>query len=170
MFPRFRFRVTMIPFNPAPSQSIVFSLCGVLSAAALPTTGSTVSFTDVTQPAGIHFRHNSGAFGKKYLPETLGSGAAFVDVDNDGWQDIFLVNSKNWPGRPGTPSYPALYHNNGNGTFTDITRQAGLAVEMYGMGVAAADYDNDGNADLYVTGARAESPVQESWRTASSRT
>ncbi len=151
MFPRFRFRVTMIPFNPHPSRSIVLSLCGVLSAAALPTTGSTVTFTDVTQSAGIHFRHNSGAFGKKYLPETVGSGAAFVDVDNDGWQDIFFVNSTNWPGHPGPPSYPALYHNNRNGTFTDITRQAGLAIEMYGMGVAAADYDNDGNVDLYVT-------------------
>jgi enediyne biosynthesis protein E4 len=125
------------------------SLCGVLAAAA--PAGAPLTFTDVTQAAGIHFRHNSGAFGKKYLPETLGSGCVFVDVDNDGWQDIFLVNSKNWPGRQGAPSYPALYHNNHNGTFTDITRQAGLAVEMYGMGVSAADYDNDGNIDLYVT-------------------
>jgi hypothetical protein len=127
---------------------IVF-LCAVLAAAA--PAGGPLTFTDVTQAAGIHFRHNSGAFGKKYLPETLGSGCVFVDVDNDGWQDIFLVNSKNWPGRPGAPSYPALYHNNHNGTFTDITRQAGLAVEMYGMGVSAGDYDNDGNVDLYVT-------------------
>jgi hypothetical protein len=125
------------------------SLCGVLAAAA--PAGAPLTFTDVTQAAGIHFRHNSGAFGKKYLPETLGSGCVFVDVDNDGWQDIFLVNSKNWPGRPGAPSYPALYRNNHNGTFTDITRQAGLAVEMYGMGVSAGDYDNDGNVDLYVT-------------------
>jgi hypothetical protein len=122
-------------------------LCG---AAAAPD-GRAIGFTDVTQASGIHFRHNNGAFGKKYLPETLGSGAAFVDVDNDGWQDIFLVNSKNWPGHAGAPSFPALYHNNRNGTFTDITRQAGLAVEMYGLGVAAADYDNDGNVDLYVT-------------------
>ena len=112
---------------------------------------ATLTFTDITQPAGIRFRHNNGSFGKKYLPETLGSGAAFLDVDNDGWQDIFLVNSKNWPGHPGPASYSALYRNNHNGTFTDITRQAGLAVEMYGMGVAAADYDNDGNVDLYVT-------------------
>jgi hypothetical protein len=108
-------------------------------------------FSDVTAAAGIRFRHNNGAFGKKYLPETLGSGCAFLDIDNDGWQDILLVNSKNWPGRPGPPSFPALYRNNRNGTFTDITRQAGLAVEMYGMGVAAADYDNDGNVDIYIT-------------------
>jgi hypothetical protein len=108
-------------------------------------------FSDVTATAGIRFHHNNGAFGKKYLPETLGSGCAFLDIDNDGWQDILLVNSKNWPGRSGPPSYPALYRNNRNGTFTDITRQAGLAVEMYGMGVAAADYDNDGNVDIYIT-------------------
>jgi enediyne biosynthesis protein E4 len=109
-------------------------------------------FTDVTTAAGVRFRHNSGAAGKKYLPETLGSGGAFLDADNDGWQDIFLVNSRNWPGQSGTPSYPALYRNNRNGTFTDITQQAGLAVEMYGLGVSAADYDNDGRTDIYVTG------------------
>jgi enediyne biosynthesis protein E4 len=109
-------------------------------------------FTDVTTAAGVRFRHNSGAAGKKYLPETLGSGGAFLDADNDGWQDIFLVNSRNWPGQSGAPSYPALYRNNRNGTFTDITRQAGLAVEMYGLGVSAADYDNDGRTDIYVPG------------------
>ena len=110
-----------------------------------------VRFSDVTSAAGIRFRHNSGAFGKKYLPETMGSGAAFLDVDNDGWQDLLLVNSTHWPGRKGAPSLPALYRNNGNGTFKDITRQAGLAFEMYGLGVTAADYDNDGNIDIYVT-------------------
>src|SRR5260221_1405394 len=109
------------------------------------------AFTDITSRAGIRFRHNNGAFGRKYLPETLGSGCAFLDVDNDGWPDILLVNSRNWPGHPGPPSYPALYHNNHDGTFTDITRQSGLAVEMYGLGVAAADYDNDGHTDIYIT-------------------
>ncbi len=109
------------------------------------------TFTDVSAPAGIRFKHNSGAFGKKYLPETLGSGVAFLDYDNDGWQDLFFVNSMNWPDRPGAASLPALYHNNRNGTFTDVTRQAGLAVQMYGLGVAAADYDNDGDIDIYVT-------------------
>ena len=107
--------------------------------------------TDATASSGISFRHTNGAFGKKYLPETLGSGAAFLDVDNDGWQDILLVNSRRWPGRPGAPSYPALYRNNHNGTFTDITRTAGLAVEIYGLGVSAADYDNDGDTDIYIT-------------------
>ena len=109
-------------------------------------------FTDVTAAAGLHFRHNNGAFGKKYLPETLGSGGAFLDVDNDGWQDILLVNSMDWPGHKRGKSFPALYRNNRNGTFTDITRDAGLAVEMYGLGVAAADFDNDGNVDIYITG------------------
>ena len=108
-------------------------------------------FTDVTAAAAIKFRHNNGAFGKKLLPETLGSGCAFLDFDNDGWQDILLINSKNWPGRTGAPSFPALYRNNKNGTFTDVTRQAGLAVELYAFGVAAADYDNDGHTDIYVT-------------------
>jgi hypothetical protein len=108
-------------------------------------------FTDITSAAGLRFRHNSGAFGKKYLPETLGSGAAFLDVDNDGWQDILLINSRNWPGRTGAPSLSALYRNNRDGTFSDVTRQAGLAVEMYGLGVTAADYDNDGHIDIYIT-------------------
>jgi hypothetical protein len=112
---------------------------------------ATPVFTDVTAAAGITFRHNSGAFGKKYLPETLGSGCAFLDVDNDGWQDVLFVNSRNWPGRPGAASYPALYRNNRNGSFTDITKPAGLAVELYAFGVAAADYDNDGNVDIYLT-------------------
>jgi hypothetical protein len=109
------------------------------------------AFTDVTAAAGIKFRHNNGAFGKKLLPETLGSGCAFLDFDNDGWQDILLINSKNWPGRTGAPSFPALYRNNQNGTFSDVTRQAGLAVELYAFGVAAADYDNDGHTDIYIT-------------------
>jgi hypothetical protein len=110
-----------------------------------------ISFSDVTARAGIQFKHNSGAFGKKYLPETLGSGCAFIDYDNDGWQDILLINSMNWPGHSGPKSYPALYHNNQNGTFTDVTKEAGLAVEMYGLGCAVADYDNDGLDDIYIT-------------------
>jgi hypothetical protein len=116
-----------------------------------PGAASPVSFTDVTASSAITFVHANGAFGKKYLPETLGSGCAFIDVDGDGWQDLFFVNAKAWPGRAGTPSYPALYRNNHDGTFTDVTRASGLAVEMYGLGVSAADYDNDGRIDIYVT-------------------
>ena len=110
-----------------------------------------IEFTDVTAQAGVQFKHNSGAFGKKYLPETLGSGCAFLDYDSDGWQDIIFINATKWPGQSGSRSYPVLYHNNQNGTFTDVTKAAGLAVEMYGLGCAVADYDNDGFDDLYVT-------------------
>ena len=116
-----------------------------------PRPSGPIEFTDVTAEAGIHFKHNSGAFGKKYLPETIGSGGAFLDYDNDGWQDILLVNSMDWPENKKRKSFPALYHNNKDGTFTDVTQQAGLGVEMYGIGVAVADYDNDGNDDIYIT-------------------
>jgi hypothetical protein len=122
------------------------------AATEAPRYSGPLQFTDVTAQAGIRFKHNSGAFGKKYLPETLGAGCAFLDYDNDGWQDVLLVNSMNWPERKGAKSFPALYHNNRNGTFTDVTKEAGLAVEMYGLGCAVADYDNDGNADIYLTG------------------
>ena len=110
-----------------------------------------IQFTDVTSQAGIHFKYNSGAFGKKYLPETMGPGVCVLDYDNDGWQDILLVNSEDWPGHKTGKSYPALYHNNKNGTFTDVTRQSGLAIEMYGLGCAVGDYDNDGKDDIYIT-------------------
>jgi hypothetical protein len=110
-----------------------------------------VTFQDVTAKAGIHFVHNNGAFGKKFLPETVGPGVAFIDYDNDGWPDIFLVNGTDWPGRGQKHTTAKLYHNNHDGTFTDVTRKAGLDVEMYGIGVAVGDYDNDGYDDLFVT-------------------
>jgi hypothetical protein len=116
-----------------------------------PATTSAVTFRDISQQSGIHFTHNNGAFGKKFLPETLGSGVAFIDYDNDGWPDIFLVNGTDWPGHARKHTAPKLYHNNHDGTFTDVTHKAGLDVEMYGMGVAVGDYDNDGFDDLFVT-------------------
>lgn len=109
-----------------------------------------VSFTDVTAAAGIKFTHNSGRAGKKYLPETLGSGVVFFDADGDTWPDLFLVNSKDWTPR-GRRSLSALYRNTGKGAFVDISAGSGLDVEMYGLGAAAGDYDNDGRQDLYVT-------------------
>ncbi|MCC6538014.1 MAG: CRTAC1 family protein [Bryobacterales bacterium] len=112
--------------------------------------GQSIQFADVTAAAGIRFTHNSGRAGKKYLPETLGAGGAFFDMDGDGWQDIVLINGKDWTPR-GRRTLSALYRNNGKGGFVNVTPGSGLDVEMYGMGVAAADYDNDGREDLYIT-------------------
>src|SRR6266571_2933864 len=89
-----------------------------------PRPSGPIEFTDVSAQAGIHFKHNTGAFGKKYLPETLGTGCAFLDFDNDSWQDILIVNSTAWPERKTPRTVLALYHNNQDGTFTDVTAQA----------------------------------------------
>jgi hypothetical protein len=122
----------------------------VLFALAAAPAPQGVKFTDATGRAGIRFMHNSGRSGKKYLPETLGSGVALFDADGDGWLDILLINSRDWQPH-GRKSLSALYRNNHDGTFTDVTRGSGLDVELYGMGVAVADYDNDGREDVYIT-------------------
>jgi hypothetical protein len=106
---------------------------------------------DVTAAAGVRFSHNSGAYGGKLLPETMGSGCAFLDYDGDGWQDVLLVNGMDWPGHGRQRSTLRLYRNNRNGTFSDVTRAAGLDVELYGMGVAVGDFDNDGFPDVFIT-------------------
>ncbi len=141
-------------------RSFLLGMSGLASASALSwdslwaapqTSSSGFRLVDVTSPAGIPFRHNSGAFGGKLLPETLGSGCAFLDYDGDGWQDILLINSMAWPGHKRARSTLKLYRNNRNGTFADVTRSAGLDIEMYGMGVAVGDYNNDGFPDILIT-------------------
>jgi hypothetical protein len=128
----------------------VFVLFAFGVVAAVPAAGPPF-FADVTAHAGIRFAHTSGAFGKKYRPETMGSGVVFFDADGDGWQDLHSVNSSSWPGRAATKTTPALYRNSGNGTFTDVTRGSGLDIGIYGIGATAADFDNDGHEDLYIT-------------------
>src|SRR4029077_8159652 len=135
-------------------STIALAALGLLGAAPAkkpaPAPPSEIKFTDITAAAGIKFVHNSGRAGKKYSPETMGSAVAVFDADGDGWLDILFINSRDWK-KGARKSLPALYHNNHNGTFTDVTKGSGLDVETYGLGVAVADYDNDGREDVYIT-------------------
>jgi len=139
-------------------KSFILFACGSVAAIAIAafgamgpsTVASPVQFKDVTAAAGIHFKHNAGKAGKKYLPETMGAGVAIFDYNGDGKPDILFVNSKDFEAH-GRRTLCALYRNNGNGTFTDVTAGSGLDVEMYGIGVSTADYDNDGREDIYIT-------------------
>src|SRR5207249_8516391 len=103
----------------------------------------TIRFEDVTAQAGLHWQRSNGAFGKKWMPETMGGGGAFLDYDNDGRLDVLLVNGDWWEGHPLGGSRPtlALFHNKGNGSFEDVTAEAGLNTSLQGMGVAIGDYD-----------------------------
>jgi hypothetical protein len=118
---------------------------------ALGPNDARVQFADATSAAGVRFVHQTGAFGKKYLPETIGSGVVAFDADGDEWPDLLFLNGMTWPGRPAAASHAALYRNNKNGTFTDVSRGSGLDVTLYGIGGAAADFDNDGRGDVLIT-------------------
>jgi hypothetical protein len=130
-------------------------LLATLPGVARPqTTTSSPGFAlaDVTSAAGLQFTHYTGASGRKYLPEALGAGAAFIDIDNDSWQDVIIANGTEWPGRTAPdPPTARVFRNNGHGRFDDVTAGSGLDVPIYGMGVAAADYDNDGHDDVLIT-------------------
>ena len=129
----------------------VAAVCAALCVTVVVTVATAVVFVDVTDEAGLRFHHTNGAFGQKYMPETLGAGGVWLDVDDDGWQDIVLVNSSAWPGQGTSDTHAMLYRNNGDGTFADISAGSGLDVPLYGFGGAAGDFDNDGQTDLYIT-------------------
>ena len=136
--------------------STVLYLILVNPAAPLNAAETTLRFTDQTLAAGIHFKHTNGASQQKYLPETMGAGGLFFDYNNDGHLDIYLVNSGTLSGAAQSLRQAnhanSLYRNNGDGTFVEVTEAAGLQQNQgYGMGCLAADYDNDGDADLYLT-------------------
>lgn len=113
-------------------------------------------FTDITAGAGVDFVHHNGAFGDKLLPETMGGGVAFFDCDNDGDQDLLLVNGTSWPGKPPAPvrKFPSLtlYLNDGKGRFSSAVGSGLESTDFYGMGVAVGDFDNDGRVDVFATG------------------
>lgn len=127
----------------------------VPSAEEVLPSGTALSFTDVTDQAGLgSFRHETGAFGKKWFPETMGSGGGFLDYNGDGWLDVLLVGGGSWPAYSDRGLVPALrlYRSNGDGTFTEVTTETGLGgISGYGIGITVADYDNDGDEDVFFT-------------------
>src|SRR5262245_34324488 len=158
---------SLAPLPPCSLAALILALCllaptgcgprvAAVDRPASPAVAAPLRYDDVTSRAGIRFRHVNGGFGKKWMPETMGSGCAFIDYDRDGQLDLFFVNGDEWtgPGRPRPARRPtmALYRNQGDGTFADVTAQVGLDQPLYGMGVAVGDYDGDGYDDLYVTG------------------
>jgi len=140
-------------------KSSLLILCVFMSVNSIHVSAgqSKIYFTEQTDTTGIRFRHLNGASEHRYLPETMGAGCLFFDYDNDGNLDIYLVNSGTScanvsVSRTQFEDMNALYHNNGDGTFTDVTKQAGFQKNLgFGMGCLSADYDNDGDADLYLT-------------------
>jgi hypothetical protein len=129
---------------------LLLALAALLAVAAAP---HPVRFRDVAGEAGIDFVHYNGATAEKYMVETMGSGGGFIDFDGDGDLDVYLVNGAPLPGSSPVPAAPhnALYRNNGDGTFSEVSAAAGVGDTGYGMGMAAADVDNDGDLDLYLT-------------------
>jgi hypothetical protein len=147
--------VTVVMFNRGkPQQSAVETVVELPQFRDRPTAEAPpVPFVDITEQAVIQFQHENGAAGEKLLPETMGHGCGFFDLEGDGDQDLILVNSTRWPWdtRPATAPTCHVYANDGQGHFTDVTRQVGLDFSIYGMGVAIADYDDDGDPDIFLS-------------------
>jgi len=134
------------------TEAVLTILKSASASASAQAAGQAVRFAEVSKDWGVTFQHFTGAYGKKYLPETMGSGVCVLDYDNDGRQDLLFVNGTVWPGREGSPSSSlTLYRNLGGGRFQDVTVAAGLVRQLKGMGCAVGDYDNDGFLDIYVT-------------------
>ena len=141
------FLVTLLPLGCDRSEKVEQQKPQAASEVAL-------SFTDVTASAGLsEFRHVTGAIGDKWFPESMGSGGGFIDYDGDGWQDILLVGGGRWAkDKTQPPQALWLFRNNGDGSFSNKTNEAGLGnLSAYGFGIAVADYDNDGDQDFYFT-------------------
>src|SRR5213594_4225026 len=152
----------MFLLSSQPRTMIVSSLVALMfvSAGIMSHETVVVRYTDVTGPSGLHFQHHNSATPSKFLIETMTGGVAVLDYDGDGWLDVFFVNGaklkeNQTDGDSLDKSAPEfwnrLFRNNRDGTFTDVTSEAGLKGSGYGMGVATGDYDNDGFTDLAVT-------------------
>ena len=142
------------PANVVRSFGLGLALAA-MAMQAMAGVGPAPEFTDVAGPSGLRFTHNFGAKRLEHLLMTTGSGAAFLDFDNDGWLDAFLVNgtpldANGSPAREGA-THHALFHNQGDGTFTNVTQTSGIASPSYGQGCAVGDFDGDGFQDLYIT-------------------
>lgn len=145
-------------FRAGPEEAVEIPVAAPRAVEAAPRDVPVVAFTDITAEAGIDFVHVNGAAGEALLPETMGAGGAFFDVDRDGDQDLLLVNSTTWDAvlsdaevGPGTGPTMSLYENDGAGKFKDRTAGSGLEVSFYGTGVAVGDVDGDGWTDVFVS-------------------
>jgi len=145
--------VILLKRKPGPPPVQQTKLTAPVASERAPAEIPATRFTDITAAAGIKFVHNNGAYGDKLLPETMGGGCAFFDFDNDGDPDLLFVNSTTWPWKTSDKKPTmVLYRNDGKGHFDDVTAGSGLDVSLYGMGAAIGDYDNDGLADVFITG------------------
>ncbi len=157
-------RALRASLGPLALAALLIASAGVLSSQPAAQPGPLgFSFTNVAREAGLNARTvYGGQDTNTYLVETTGTGAAALDYDDDGWVDIFLVNGSVLEGFPkGAAPTNHLYRNKGNGTFEDVTERAGLAQSGWGQAACAADYDNDGRADLFVTYLGSESPLSK---------